>query len=186
MPLIIADPDAATEVKGQRTMYMAELLDVGQTVFDLIGAPVPDHQPAIAPFMGRSLRQAMENPSGPWPGDAGEAAYSQFPRCVRHDGNPVWFHDDIGGCEGSDSPIMGYTVRTLEWRHVRWMNWNRTTTVTDWAQPPYAMELYTHSGDDGTTIGKFETNNTAADPANAAVVESLGAMLRSMFDTPNK
>jgi hypothetical protein len=132
--------------------------------------------------MGRSLRQALQSPFGPWTDDAGMAAYSQYPRCHRA-GEPDWFNNAIGGCDHTgDEQIMGYAVRTPDWRLVRWMNWNATSYKTDWTQDPYATELYPHTGDNGTTFDVFETDNVAGDPANAGVIKQLTQLLVSMYD----
>lgn len=185
VPLIIHDPDS--QAKGRITDYLAELVDVGRTVFDLVGAPVPTQEPKVAPFMGRSLRQAMENPEGPWPDQAGAAAFSQYPRCVRNNGKPEWMDDEIAHCsEDHGAAKMGYAVRTPQWRYIAWMNWNETSTLTDWSQKPYATELYNHEGDDGTDFSAFEGKNTAGDPANGPVLAKLHELVRSMYDTPNR
>lgn len=182
VPLLVYDPSTPASSRGQRSTYLAELLDMGVTVFDLVGAPPPENEPVAAPFMGRSLRQALQSPFGPWDGSAGLTAFSQFPRCHRP-GIPDWENNPIQGCDGAgDEPLMGYAVRTPDWRHVRWMNWNPKTFKTDWTQDAYAEELYPHTGDNGTTFDVFETDNVAGDPANAGVIKQLTQLLLDIYD----
>ena len=42
--------------------------------------------------------------------------------------------------------VMGYSIRTKEWRYTSWVRWNSTLARGDFdTYPPYASELYRHS-----------------------------------------
>ena len=103
---------------------------------------------------------------------------------------------------------MGYTVRTPEWRYTEWVGYNNGACVTTHhilcsfscfippSPPPFTVtytpnwdvpfteggtvwrELYDHRGDMGSNWQDFEHANVAADPANAATVAQLSAVLR--------
>jgi arylsulfatase A-like enzyme len=80
------------------------------------------------------------------------AAFSQFLREGR------WVAPD--GVE-----YMGYAVRTDGFRYVEWMRWNDKSLA--------ARELYDHRADPG------ENANVAGDPAYAAALEEMAAVLKA-------
>lgn len=77
------------------------------------------------------------------------AAFSQFPRPWTYRGAPE---------------IMGYAVRTAEHRYVEWRRFGTREVL--------ARELYAYRGDE-----LVETINLAGEPAQAARVRELGALL---------
>ena len=87
---------------------------------------------------GQSLAPLLDDPTQSWT----DAAFSQYPR---------------GG------GIMGYTVRTPEWRYVEWIH-RETGDVR-------ARELYDHRADD------FENVNLAGREEHASVVARLSSLL---------
>ena len=113
-----------------------------------------------------------------------EASFSQYPRCG-DTGDSV----EQGSCNNvkkSDFKYMGYSARSESYRYTAWMQWDGQRLGVDWASPPYAEELYNHTGDDGTDFDAFENENLLAHSANqsttvVAARERLFAALQRRF-----
>lgn len=110
--------------------------------------------PTIADLCGVTAPAGLEGQSlRPWldePQRASRpAAFSQFPRPWTYRGRP---------------DVMGYAVRTPTQRYIEWRRFGTTEVV--------ARELYTYNGDDA-----FETVNLADEPAQAASMRALSALL---------
>ena len=96
-----------------------------------------------------------------------------------HD-EPIAGHPWHDACANQAEPrVMGYAVRTRQWRYIEWVGFDKTTT------PPTihwdvlkGTELYDHTADD-TVENVAESLNVVALPANAAVVKGLSAMLHA-------
>ena len=96
--------------------------------------PLPDH------LEGQSLVRLMEEPEREWKA----AAFSQYPRRkvgtgADRDGRPPG---------GEDLGVMGYTMRTRDYRYTEWRA-RETGEVK-------ARELYDHRGDAGENVNAIE------------------------------
>ncbi|MCP4849610.1 MAG: sulfatase [Verrucomicrobiaceae bacterium] len=99
VPLILSVP--GQENPGSRTDALVELVDIYPTLVDACGLG------AVRGLEGTSLMPLLGRPERPWK----TAAFSQYPRSYkghRHRG-----HGDI----------MGYAVRTKNYRYVQWQDW---------------------------------------------------------------
>ena len=99
-----------------------------------LGAALPDH------LEGQSLVRLMEEPEREWKA----AAFSQYPRRkvgtgADRDGRPPG---------GEDLGVMGYTMRTRDYRYTEWRA-RETGEVK-------ARELYDHRGDAGENVNAIE------------------------------
>lgn len=79
--------------------------------------------------------------------------------------------------------LMGYSVRTTEWRFTEWRMWDGVTLQARWDLPANATELYDHRTP-SADIFSTETVNLAADPKYEPIRKMLQAQLREAFDAP--
>lgn len=120
VPLIMRVPWLTASVE-KRSRALVELVDVYQTLCDVVGVPLPPND--TVPFDGVSLRPILEDPTT----TVKDVALSTFPRCA-HVGMPIWgARGTPGGAdntclevERTDFTWMGYTMRTDRWRYTEW------------------------------------------------------------------
>lgn len=144
VPLIIAPP--APKHPGAKTAALVEMIDLFPTLTDLTALP-------DAPGMeGASLVPLLEDPSA----SVKPAAFTQHPRPAYPDRTPKM-----------QPEVMGYSVRTANWRYTEWMNWE-TGAVE-------ASELYDHRKDEP------ELRNVAAAPPDQAAFEEAKRLLHERF-----
>jgi len=138
IPLLISVPGMKTD--GQKTDALVELLDLYPTLVDYAGLP------PMPRLEGSSLRPIIE-------GDQAHmrSAYTQHPR-------PAYY-------KGHVPEVMGYSVRSNQYRYTEWRNMRSARVV--------ARELYDHETDPG------ETENVVARHAESA--EKHARLLRDVF-----
>merc|ERR1712113_559651 len=93
--------------------------------------------------------------------------------------------DEVTGyyqlCVGVDRKqiqVMGYSVRSRDWRYIEWFQFDTETLKADF-NVTVASELYDHSSErDGGDMDASEQVNAAGDPANAVVVAEHKRMIR--------
>lgn len=141
VPLVIAAPGGA---KGKAFDRPVELVDLHATLTDLAGLPVPKTD-------GQSLKPLVLDPTAAWD----KPAITQVTRAGGNAGGRV------GG--GTNAPaarqIMGYSVRTAQYRY------------TEWAGGERGAELYDEQAD------PTEMKNLAAEPGHAETIAKLKALL---------
>jgi iduronate 2-sulfatase len=127
--------------KGQHTQSLAEFVDIYPTLCDLAGIEKPGH------LEGQSLMPILEDPTA----IVNKVAMSQYPR---------------GKNLGYDrkSEIMGYSIRTEQYRYTRWQKYEHPEEVL-------ARELYDHSS------GTIAEKNLALDPNLADKIKKLDALM---------
>ena len=81
-----------------------------------------------------------------------EAVFSEYPRCAPLDAGwtPEPGHATPQSCVNtprSNFTVMGYSVRTDDWRATFWMPWIGEKLAGDFEKGPAAVELYAHTGD---------------------------------------
>ena len=54
--------------------------------------------------------------------------------------NPLPGHSTFPNPES----VMGYSVRTHEWRYSEWVTFDNKAGLPDWKAPLYGRELYSH------------------------------------------
>ena len=131
-PLIVRAPGLGTA--GARTFGLTEFVDMYPTLCETCDLPLPDH------LEGQSLVRLMEEPEREWKA----AAFSQYPRRkvgtgADRDGRPPG---------GEDLGVMGYTMRTRDFRYTEWRA-RETGEVK-------ARELYDHREDAGENVNAIE------------------------------
>lgn len=137
-PLIISTPWME---KGLKTKSLAEFVDIYPTLCDLAGLEKPNH------LEGQSLLPILKDPKA----EVNKIAISQYPR-----GNSLGYD--------RKSEIMGYSIRTENYRYTRWQKYENPKEVV-------AVELYDHS------ISKTADKNLATDKNYAEKVEELNRLM---------
>ncbi len=137
VPMIIATPD---HPGGQRTDSLAELLDLYPTLVDLCKLPVPRH------LEGVSLRPVLNDP-----------------KTKVKDGAFTWHPRPAYPPERTDPEVMGYSLRTPQYRYTEWRDFKTGKVV--------ARELYDHAKDSQETV------NLVARPEYAKAVAALARQL---------
>jgi iduronate 2-sulfatase len=132
VPLIIRAPGMTGN--GTSSPRVVESLDVFPTVAELANVKAP------ASLAGKSLVPLLKKPTAKWD----RPAFTQVTR------------------GGTNSPIMGYSIRTERWRYTEWDGGKRGT------------ELYDHDND------SQEFKNLAQQDEFAAVVKDLSQCIATM------
>lgn len=159
-----------TPSDGEVTQALAELVDVFPTLASLAGLPPP---PGVD---GADLSPLLKEPKA----TVKNASYHQYPAC-----DVARFNATRGACNNTPRDkfdYMSYSIRTPEWRYTTWLEWDKTNLVPKW-DGPFAAELYSHAGDDGTAATKsldaFENENLAK--AQPDVAAQLHAQVIAFF-----
>lgn len=178
-PFILRDPSAVSRPPALSSQ-LVEFVDIMPTIIDIAGFDVPPTCPPDSSKIancveGSSLKAVLERPFEDWGKDA---AYMQYAHCMHDEG--VW-HD---GCDDPSEPkVMGYAIRTRQWRYIEWVAFNKTTTppTIHWDQL-LGSELYDHTEND-TVENVAESVNVVANPSNAATVKFLSEKLHAGWRT---
>jgi iduronate 2-sulfatase len=179
IPFIIRAPHIAHSV-GKESAVLAEMVDVYPTLAALAGLPDPRTVVGSEGINGTSLLPAIANPANT---TIKTAAFSQFAK------NNIGTSVD---CQffRNETQIMGYTIRTDEWRYTSWFRFEHRG-----ARGPFGpasgnffgrvlvgeilgRELYDHRGDTGKYLDwPGENINLVNYSQHAGVVEELHARL---------
>lgn len=168
VPLIIKAPGQSEGIKSNA---LVESVDIYPTVAKLAGLPNPPDVDGI------DLSPLWKEPDTPLK----NVSFSEYPRCAPPDA--AW--EDTTSCvhtQRSNFTIMGYSVRTDQWRATFWMWWNGAKLAAYFDKPPAAVELYAHSGDEEADFDKFENENVAKQ--NPDVVAVHFAMAKAQWEKP--
>lgn len=138
VPLIVALPDGKSA--DTSTEALVELVDLYPTLVDLAALPQPEH------LAGRSMVPVLENPAHQERAAAFTVAWSRA----------RWVHP-----EALDRPVLGYTIRTPQYRY------------TEWDGGAAGTELYDYDSD------PLEYENLAELPAYTETVQNLKRLLES-------
>ena len=147
IPLIIKNANA-TEKGGFTTNTLVETVDVYPTLCALAGLETPKH------VQGTSFAEVLSNPEFDWD----DVAISQYPRNSTINGKKV--------------KLMGYAMRTKNYRFIKWININTKETID--------FELYNHSN------GEFEMKNLAKDANYKVLVDSLNEKFEKEYAKEHK
>lgn len=154
-PLIIAAPG----FKAGLTQSVSEHLDVFPTVCDLAQVAVPEF------LQGKSLKPLMKNNKA----EVKSFAVSQYPRKLKA--------GEVKKLGYSDPKLMGYSIRTTQYRYTVWMNNNFTSKEPYNASRVYARELYDYVKD------PEEKRNVIDDEAYKAVRENMDQQFQTFLKT---
>ena len=151
-PLIIAAPG----LKSGQTKSMTEFVDVYPTLCELSGGKVPNY------LDGKSLVPIMKNNKA----SVKEYAMSQYPRKMDK--------ADINKVEDGKGKLMGYSMRTEQYRYTLWLK-NFTSDQVYSADKVYTKELYDYAKD------PLEKVNVSDDIKYAVIAADLDKKLVAYF-----
>ena len=123
-PLIIAGPG----IKSGKTNSLTEFVDVFPTICDLAGVAIPKN------LDGKSLKPLMINNKA----KGKEYAISQYPRKLKK--------AEMAKLGYTDAKMMGYSLRTDQYRYTIWMNNFNSKEAFNESQV-YASEMYDYVKD---------------------------------------
>lgn len=151
-PLIIAGPG----INAGKTSSLTEFVDVFPTICDLAGVAVPKN------LDGKSLKPLMLNNKT----KGKEYAISQYPRKLKK--------AEMAKLGYTDSKMMGYSLRTDQYRYTIWMN-NFTSNDTFNESQVYASEMYDYVKD------PLEKVNVVKDKNYTSISATLKSKMIAFF-----
>eukprot|EP00035_Acanthoeca_spectabilis_P013240 m.243633 g.243633 ORF g.243633 m.243633 type:complete len:530 (-) comp15837_c0_seq6:807-2396(-) len=184
VPLMFRPPNY--NFGGATSLQLAEAVDLYKTLADLSGLGADSVQPGVD---GVSLAPVIQNPhSEPQP-PLRKAAKTQFPRCFNKTVMAMYpsVLAPLDRTDCQDIPkehfdLMGYSIRTNEWRYVEWRDWNGATLSARWDKAPVAVELYGHGNDSALSGFATERMNMINSSRTQGVRSQLSALVRELFD----
>lgn len=191
VPLIFRAP-GTQRAAGMQLPQLAEAVDLYRTLAELAGLGTGD---AIEDSVdGVSLVPVIRG--GAAAPSLRSYARSVYPRCygavLNATANTSKFpFAPLDRVDCQDVPrelfsLMGYSVRTTDWRYTEWRQWNGAKLIAEWSIAPNATELYAHGADTTNSTGpaqwQSELVNVVGDPANAAVLSTMQAHVREAFE----
>lgn len=166
-----------------RVSQLVEAVDLYRTLADLSGVGEDLVEPGVDGVSLGPLLRGVDAPLRP-------VAKSQFPRCWSAIPFPPDYSTqtqkaflDAVCCASlprEKFDLMGYSIRTREWRFTEWRLWDGVALRARWDLPANATELYDHRTP-GADIFSTETVNLAADPKYKSIVKMLQPQLREAF-----
>ena len=151
-PLIIAGPG----IKSGKTNSLTEFVDVFPTICDLAGVAIPKN------LDGKSLKPLMLNNKA----KGKEYAISQYPRKLKK--------AEMAKLGYTDAKMMGYSLRTNQYRYTIWMNNFNSKEVFNESQV-YASEMYDYEKD------PLEKVNVVNDKNYTSISASLKSKMIAFF-----
>jgi len=142
IPVIVRIPQIKAG-EGWKSDALVETVDIYPTLCDLAGLNLPEH------LQGSSFRKVLESKDAAWD----EVAFSQYPRTANFNGERI--------------PVMGYSMRTPDYRITRWVNRETRETMD--------TEIYDHTG------SALEMVNLAADEQNQDLLLKLNEELDRQY-----
>ncbi|MFC2102276.1 sulfatase [Bacteroidota bacterium] len=143
-PLIVSG--AGVKAKGKTSEALTEFVDIYPSLCEMSGFEIPDH------LQGTSFVPLLENPDLEWK----TAAFSQF--LLGRYGRTATIKEEM----------MGYSIRTDQFRYVEWYQWNKADGKKG---ELLSRELFDHDND------PQENKNLAGNPEYKETVESLSLQL---------
>ena len=151
-PLIIAGPG----IKSGKTNSLTEFVDVFPTICDLAGVVIPKN------LDGKSLKPLMLNNKA----KGKEYAISQYPRKLKK--------AEMAKLGYADAKMMGYSLRTNQYRYTIWMNNFNSKEAFNESQV-YASEMYDYVKD------PLEKVNVVNDKNYTSISASLKSKMIAFF-----
>jgi arylsulfatase A-like enzyme len=180
VPFIIRAPWAQAR-PGLRVGELVEAVDLYRTLADLSGVGEGLVENGVD---GVSLLPLLKQPATPLRGES----KSVYPRCFwdtlasnpTTESLPMLDRTDCQDVPRESFDLMGYSIRTKQWRFTEWRRWNGKKLDGDWEGAANATELYDHRSD-GADPFSTETENLAEDPTYEHIVRQLRTKLRNAF-----
>eukprot|EP01038_Epipyxis_sp_PR26KG_P009841 gene9841-13236_t len=94
---------------------------------------------------------------------------------------PVWGDCDRFQTKIEEVQLMGYAIRTPEYRYIVYFNYDKLKSIVDLDSQPYAQELYDHKNETLADFTHRETYNLAIKPAYNVITNILRAKLLSFL-----
>ena len=172
VPLLLHVPGVTDD--GTKTEALVELIDIFPTLTELAGIDTPPLCPegkngVLTCVEGSSVAPLLKDPTKQWK----KAAFSQYPR-------PSAGLHQISGHPPFDNErgenVMGYTIRTDQYRFTEWYRFNHTTAVPNFKEI-WGTELYDHTKP--TEFFNDENTNLAKKPEMKSTVDELRKMLQA-------
>jgi arylsulfatase A-like enzyme len=157
-PLIFAAPG----MKPGKSESLSHHIDIFPTLCSLSGIPIPTQ------LDGKSLMPIMQNNKA----KLYDFAVSQYPRKLKA--------DEVKKLGYANGKLMGYSIRTKQYRYTLWMNNNFTSKEPYSASRVYAAELYDYVKD------PLEKVNVASVKEYAKVSKELNETMVKFFKSQVK
>eukprot|EP01060_Flectonema_neradi_P004721 TRINITY_DN1309_c0_g1_i8.p1 TRINITY_DN1309_c0_g1~~TRINITY_DN1309_c0_g1_i8.p1 ORF type:complete len:502 (+),score=123.63 TRINITY_DN1309_c0_g1_i8:60-1565(+) len=167
VPLIIKAPGKTPGFSNS----LVESVDLYPTIAKLAGLPFPDDVDGV------DLTPIMDDNSKV----INDAVFSEYPRCPPNVTEPWGDKTSCVHTAKQNFTVMGYSVRTDEWRYTTWMWWDGVNLVGDFSRPPVGEELYSHAGDTEDDFNTFENVNVVNVPANQQVVKDMRSRVEKQW-----
>jgi arylsulfatase A-like enzyme len=173
VPLLIHVPNMT--INGTRTHALVELIDLFPTLTELVELPVPPtcHSNSKSPLAcveGTSFASLIANPDQTWK----NATFSQFPRPLT--GLSVIPKKGTLDKSKGQEQVMGYSIRTAQYRYTEWIKFDHITATPDW-NDLWGVELYDHRTETG--LFNNENRNYADNASFSALRSQLSTALRA-------
>eukprot|EP00729_Bicosta_minor_P010948 gene10947-22936_t len=179
IPLLLKPAASYAPAAGQRGRTVEQLveeLDIYPSLIELVGLAVPSE------LQGESWAPLLADAGKTAAGK--EVVFSQYPH-----------HDSI--YPGGSRQVMGYSMRTHEWRYTEWLLFNCSimnpmrgcasdSSVTPQWNQVVGVELYNHKGNNHTDFVSFENINLAYLPEHKATASQMHDQLRSTWAKPQQ
>jgi arylsulfatase A-like enzyme len=120
---------------------------------------------------GSDLTPLLDEPFRPWK----KAAFSQYARCNLN--KTTGYYSRCSGSDRSQIEVMGYSIRTTNFRFTEWFDFNTTALRPDFSNT-VAMELYDHTNDEGNDFNSYDQVNLADHPDYATIVKEHRDIIR--------
>ena len=153
-PLIIAGPG----IKAGKTSSLTEFVDVFPTICDLAGVSIPKN------LDGKSLKSLMLKNTA----SVKDFSISQYPRKLKK--------AEMTKLGYTDSKMMGYSLRTDQYRYTIWMN-NFTSKQAYNESQVYASEMYDYVKDPLEKVNVVNDKNYTT--TSAALKSKMIAFFKS-------
>ncbi len=183
VPLLLRVPGATDS--GMQTRALVELTDIFPSLTELAGIPVPQMCPdgdhtLLACVEGTSVVPLLQDANQPWK----KASFSQFVRPGNAGLQKLAGHPEYG--RNNEEAVMGYAVRTDNYRFVEWYTFDNTNARPNFSQI-WDTALYNHTTE--TELYNNENYNMAGDANMASVVLKMRRILQAGWraalpDTP--
>lgn len=157
-PLIFSAPG----MKPGKSESLSHHIDIFPTLCSLAGIPIPTQ------LEGKSLTPIMKNNKT----KLYDFAVSQYPRKLKA--------DEVKKLGYANGKLMGYSIRTKQYRYTLWMNNNFTSKEPYSANRVYAAELYDYVKD------PLEKVNVASVKEYAKVSKELNDTVIKFFKSQEK
>ena len=172
VPLMIRVPGMTD--KGIRTNALVELVDVFPSLAELTGITVPpicpeENHGLLTCVEGASIVPLIKNPNQDWK----KAVFSQYPR--PYSGLHIIPDKPHFDNENGEN-VMGYTMRTTEYRFTEWYRFNRTNAKANWTDI-WGTELYDHTAHE--SFFNDENYNQAYEQSKQDLVKELRNLLQA-------